>query len=172
MMPEGGVQDPVLDAQAVAAAMKPDHGHLFRGRNKFLGNVWQGISDRVFRHADPANTEAEGNAHHAGPQKTHFAYETNAYARNVFHDIGQMGVFESSGRWLTGFDDFRAALQQQQSLAAELGVVDVTATLRDPAAGDFRLNRQSAAVDRGAVVFVPWALYAVVAEWNFYCGTA
>ena len=138
------------------------------GRNKFLGNVWQGISDRVFRHADPANTEAEGNAHHAGPQQTHFAYETNAYARNVFHDIGQMGVFEASGRWLAGFDDFRTALEEQQSLVAELGVVDETATLRDPAAGDFRLTRESAAVDRGAVVFVPWALYAVVAEWNFY----
>ncbi len=138
------------------------------GRNKFLGNVWQSMSERVFRHADPAKTEADGNAHHAGPQKQHFAYETNAYANNIFHDIGQMGVFETSGRWLRNLDDFRDALRQQQSMVADLGVMDSTATLRDPARGDFRLNSESAAVDRGAVVFVPWALYGVVAEWNFY----
>ena len=70
------------------------------GRNKFLGNVWQSMSERVFRHADPAKTQADGNAAHAGPQKDHFAYETNAYAGNVFYDIGQLGVFETSGRWL------------------------------------------------------------------------
>jgi hypothetical protein len=58
------------------------------------------MSERVFRHADPAKTPADGNAAHAGPQKEHFAYETNAYAGNVFYDIAQMGVFEASGRWL------------------------------------------------------------------------
>lgn len=138
------------------------------GRNKFLGNVWQSMSDRVFRHADPARTEADGNAHHAGPQKQHFAYETNAYAKNIFHDIAQMGVFETSGRWLHTLEDFRDALREQRSMVSDLGVMDGTAPLRDPAGGDFRLNRDSAAVDSGAVVFVPWALYGVAAEWNFY----
>ena len=138
------------------------------GRNKYLGNVWQDISERVLRHADPAKTQADGNAADAGPQQDHFAYETNAYARNVFYDIAQAGVFEASGRWLPTLDDFRAALQKQGSLVAELGVLDQAATLRDPARGDFRLNRASAAVDHGAVAFVPWALHGVVAEWNFY----
>ncbi len=138
------------------------------GRNQYLGNVWQGISERVFRHADPARTEADGNAAHAGPQKADFAYETNAYARNVFHDVAQLGVFEASGRWLRGLDDFRAALQARGSLAAELGVMDEAPPLREPARGDFRLNPGSAAIDRGAVVFVPWALHGVVAEWHFY----
>ena len=138
------------------------------GRNQFLGNVWQGMSERVFRHADPAKTPADGNAAHAGPQKSHFAYETNAYAGNVFYDIGQMGVFEASGRWLPTFDEFRTALQEQRSLVSDLGVMDDVAPLRDPAQGDFRLNRQSAAVDQGVVAFVPWSLHGVAAEWNFY----
>ncbi|MCU0871857.1 MAG: LamG domain-containing protein [Pirellulaceae bacterium] len=138
------------------------------GRNKYVGNVWQGLSERVFRHADPAKTQADGNAAHAGPQKDHFAYETNAYAGNVFYDIAQLGVFETSGRWLQTLDDFRAALQKQGSLVAELGVMDRVAPLRGPARGDFRLNPASAAVDQGAVAFVPWALHGVVAEWNFY----
>lgn len=138
------------------------------GRNKFLGNVWQGFSERVFRHADPAKTEADGNAADAGRQKDQFAYETNAYARNVFYDVAQLGVFEASGRWLQSLEDFRAALQKRQSLVSELGVMDRTAPLRDPARGDFRLEPASAAIDSGAVAFVPWALHGVVAEWNFY----
>ena len=138
------------------------------GRNQYLGNVWQGMSERVFRHADPAKTQADGNAAHAGTQKEHFAYETNAYAGNVFYDIAELGVFETSGRWLQTLEDFRAALRQQRSLVAEVGVIDRAAPLRDPAQGDFRLNPASAAVDRGAAVFVPWALYGVAGEWNFY----
>jgi hypothetical protein len=46
--------------------------------------------------------------------------------------------------------------------------MDDVAPLRDPAQGDFRLNRQSAAVDQGVVAFVPWSLHGVAAEWNFY----
>ncbi len=138
------------------------------GRNKFLGNIWQSMSERVFRHADPAKTQADGNAAHAGPQKDHFAYETNAYAGNVFYDIAQLGVFETSGRWLPSLEDFRAALQKERSLVSDLGIMDKSAPLRDPARGDFRINAGSAAVDRGAVAFVPWSLYGVVGEWNFY----
>ncbi len=130
--------------------------------------MWQGISERVFRHADPAKTAPAGNAADAGPQEDHFAYETNAYARNVFYDAAQLGVFGASGRWLMTLDDFRTALRKQHSLAASLGQMDEAAMLADPAQGDFRLNRQSAAVDQGAVAFVPWALHGVVAEWNFY----
>lgn len=138
------------------------------GRNKYLGNVWQSISERVFRHADPAKTQADGNAAHAGPQKEHFAYETNAYWGNVFYDIAELGVFETSGRWLRSLEDFRAALEKQHGLVSDLGVMDGAAPLRDPARGDFRLNPASAAVDHGTVAFVPWALHGVVAEWNFY----
>ncbi len=137
------------------------------GRNKFLGNVWQSISDRVFRHADPARTQADGNAAHAGPQKEEFALPTNAYGKNVFYDIGQMGVFEPSGRWLETWQDFHAALEEQQVQVTDLGVMDVEPPLRNPAEGDFRLNPKSAAVDAGAVVFVPWALYGVAGEWHF-----
>ncbi|MCL4194382.1 MAG: hypothetical protein KJZ87_21785, partial [Thermoguttaceae bacterium] len=138
------------------------------GRNKYLGNVWQGMSERVFRHADPAKTPADGNAAHAGPQKEQFAYQTNAYAGNVFHDIAELGVFEASGRWLQTLGDFRTALEKQHSLASDLGAMDRVAPLRDPGRGDFRLHPESVALDKGAVAFVPWALYGVVAEWNFY----
>ena len=57
------------------------------GRNKYLGNIWDGIGQYVFRHDDPAKTKAEGNAKDAGPQKSSFALDSNAYGRNVFHDF-------------------------------------------------------------------------------------
>jgi len=138
------------------------------GRNKYLANVWDGIGKHVFRHADPAKTAAEGNAKDAGPQKSHFAIETDAYARNVFHDFAEMGVLEPSGRWLRTFDDFKSALEQNQSLLSELGTVSQSPLLRDPAKGDFRPASNSAVVGKGVKVFVPWSLAGVVGEWNFY----
>ena len=137
------------------------------GRNKYLGNIWQSIGKHVFRHADPAKTAADGNAKDAGPAKTHYALESNAYGRNVFHDIAEMGVLEPSGRWLLSFDDFKSALVKHKSLLSDLGTVSQIPPLRDPAKGDFRLANGSAAVDQGVKVFVPWALSGVVGEWNF-----
>ncbi|MFW6163494.1 MAG: hypothetical protein ACODAJ_12050, partial [Planctomycetota bacterium] len=161
------------------------------GRDKFLGNVWSGIGDWVFRHARPAKTPAAGNEAHAGPQKSHFAHETNAYAANVFHDIGdKFAVFEPSGRWHADLASFRTALEERQALASSVGVLSEEPVLRadvatsrrlveneDPstrqrlvatgAEHDFRLAAGSAAIDRGVKVFVPWALYAVVGEWHF-----
>ncbi len=138
------------------------------GRNKYLGNIWDSIGKHVFRHADPARTAAEGNAADAGPPESRFALESNAYGRNVFHDFAEMGVLEPSGRWLLTFDAFKAALEKNQSLLGELGTVSQTSPLRHPANGDFGLAENSAAVDKGVKVFVPWSLFGVVGEWNFY----
>ena len=138
------------------------------GRNKYLANIWDGVGKHVFRHADPAKTAAEGNAKDAGPQKSRFDLESNAYGRNVFYDIAEMGVLEPSGRWLKSFDDFKAALEKHHSMLDELGIVSQTSPLRDPAKGDFRPAAGSAAMDKGVKVFVPWALSGVVGEWNFY----
>jgi hypothetical protein len=138
------------------------------GRNKFLGNLWQGIGAWVFRHARPAKSRDAGNEAHAGPQKDAFALETNAYARNVFYDVSDMfAVFEPSGRWHEDLASFREALEAQDALASEVGVVAEAPPLRAAADHDFRPAEGSAAVDRGVRVFVPWGLKAVVGEWHF-----
>lgn len=138
------------------------------GRNKYLGNVWEGIGKHVFRHADPAKTAADGNAKDAGPQKSKFALDTNAYSRNFFNDVAEMGVLEPSGRWLTGFDDFKGALEKNKSLLSDLGEMSKAPLLKNPAKGDFTLAENSIAKGKGVKVFVPWALSGVVGEWNFY----
>lgn len=138
------------------------------GRNKFLSNVWDAIGHRVFRHSDPAKSMAEANAKDAGEQKSHFSYETNAYSQNIFHDVAKYGVFESSGRWLDSIDDFKNSLKKHQSLTADLGNEVPETPLMDPAKHDFRLKPNSPAIDKGSKVFVPWSLYAMVGEWNFY----
>ena len=138
------------------------------GRVKFLGNVWQSIGLRIFRDADPARTAQAGNEADAGPHRNEFAIETDAYARNVFHDVGEsFGVLEPSGRWLQTFAAFRDALKSYRPLAAEVGVMTERAPLRDAAAHDFRPSAGSAARGLGTKVFVPWSLYETVAEWHF-----
>ncbi len=139
------------------------------GRVKFLGNVIQGMGLSVFRDADPARARA-GNEADAGRRRSQFALETNAYARNVFYDIGLgegFGVLEPSGRWLMTLQAFREALESCKPLAATVGVMAQRPPLRDPAAGDFRPSAGSAARGLGAKVFVPWSLYETVGEWSF-----
>lgn len=139
------------------------------GRVKFLGNVWQSMGLRVFRDADPAKTEAAGNEADAGPRRDHYAIETDAYARNVFYDIGeQFAVFEPSGRWHRTLQAFQEALARYQPLADSVGVMAQEPPLRDAAAHDFRPSADSAARGLGARVFVPWSLYETVGEWHFY----
>ena len=140
------------------------------GRVKFLGNVFQSMGLSVFRDADPARGRA-GNEADAGAKRGEFALETNAYARNVFHDIGLgegFGVLEPSGRWLKTFESFRDTLQSYKPLAATVGVMAEQSPLRDPAAHDFRPSTNSAGRGLGAKVFVPWSLYETVGEWHFY----
>lgn len=136
------------------------------GRNKYLGNVFQDISVEVFRHTDSNNEDP--NAQDAGQQKTDFAYYTNAYARNVFHSLGKwVGSFHAQGGKYADLQSFAATLAKVKPLAASTGTMVEQAPLRDAANGDFRLNRGSPAIDNGVRVFVPWALYGTVAEWNF-----
>ncbi len=138
------------------------------GRDKFLANIWQSMGLRVFRDADPARTRAAGNEADAGARVSKFAIDTDAYARNVFYDIGEtFAVFEPSGRWLDTLQAFRTALERYKPLAASVGVMAKTPPLRDAAAHDFRPSADSAARGLGAKVFVPWGLYETVGEWNF-----
>lgn len=139
------------------------------GRNKFLGNIFQSMGASVFRDADPART-ASGNEADAGPRRNRFALDTDAYARNVFYDIGTsqgFGVLEPSGRWLMTLADFKNTLTSYKPLADEVGIMANRAPLRDAAHHDFRPSSDPAVRGRGAKVFVPWGLYETVAEWNF-----
>jgi hypothetical protein len=139
------------------------------GRNKFLGNVWDGIGDWVFWHTTPARSAAQGNERDAGTVRNHYALETNAFTGNVFWDItGKYGSFKPSGQWNETFEDSRKVLQETGAIASDLGVVAKASPLQDPEKRDFRLSNHSAAIDQGVKVFVPWGLYGTVGEWNFY----
>jgi hypothetical protein len=139
------------------------------GRDKFLGNIWDGLSSWVFRHADPARTAAAGNAADAGPRRGHYDIASDAYAQNVFHDLSNgFGVLEPSGRWLDNLGKFQDVLGKNNALAAAPGILTDKAPLQDAAAHDFRPAPDSPALNHGVKVFVPWSLYGEVAEWNFY----
>ncbi|NLF39646.1 hypothetical protein GX586_09390 [bacterium] len=136
------------------------------GRDKFMGNIFDDISQIVFRHSDAEGKDP--NARDAGTQAETFAYETDAYTSNVFYAItGKLGVFEAEDGDYPDLASFSAALLARKALAAGAGVTTTNAVLRDPARHDFRLASGSAAVDCGVKAFVPWSLYAMVGEWNF-----
>ncbi len=138
------------------------------GRNKYLANIWDSIGDWAFRHADPADGPGAENEPDAGAAAGVFALETNAYSGNVFYNVVRFGVFEPSGRWHEGFEEAREALSKSGAIEYDMGVVTQQSPLRDAEKHDFRAKPGGAAAGRGAKVFVPWALYRTVGEWNFY----
>ncbi len=139
------------------------------GRIKFLGNIWHSIGDWVFWHTKPAKTALDGNEADAGPQERHYALETNAYSHNIFYDIiGKYGSFEPSGRWHKTLDSLKNALEQKKAMKSDVGEDSDFSPLRNAENHDFRLSKNSEAIDKGVKVFVPWSLYAMVGEWNFY----
>jgi len=140
------------------------------GRDKFLGNVWQDIGRWVFWHHKPAGEPREANADHAARDERAIDFGTNAYARNVFHAVpqGSFAAYTPDGGWIADPEAFAKLLGETGAIAAGVGETDPAPVLADPAAGDFRPRPGSRAIDRGARVFVPWSLKAVVAEWNFY----
>ena len=139
------------------------------GRNKYLGNVWDGIGDWVFWHTKPAKTPEDGNERDAGKVESQYALQTNAFARNVFHDIsGKYAAFKPSGQWHETFEQARTALREAGAIADDLGIESAQPVLADPEHDDFSLLPDSAAIDQGVKAFVPWSTYANVAEWNFY----
>lgn len=58
-------------------------------------------------------------------------------------------------------------VQQSGVIVDQVGWLDGGTVVRDAAAGDVMPTATSAAIDRGARVFVPWALYGTVGEWHF-----
>ncbi len=136
------------------------------GRNKYMGNIWQGIGHMVFRHADPKGLPADPNAADAKGGGSDYHHESNVYASNVFYDVPKMfAVFESSGRWHGTLESFRRALALRGTIG-DPGELAAQPPLRDAANHDFRPT--AAARGKGVRVFVPWGLYATVAEWDFY----
>jgi len=136
------------------------------GRDKYLGNIFSDISEQVFRHTDAKNEDP--NARDAGEQKRTFDYATNAYAYNVLHEIDEaIGSFHALGGVHADLDAFIGDLKEVQPMADMVGKMATRSPLRDPAKGDFRPSRGSAAIDYGVQAFVPWGLHAVVGEWNF-----
>ena len=142
------------------------------GRNYYLGNIFQDISEYYFRHANPQFAEADLNrmdALQAGSDEEPYDYQTLAYANNIFHGQPRdFGVFEHTGVLYNSLESFSKALQNYNPKAASIGVQVDKKPMPNAANHDFRPGHTSPAIDHGVKYFVPWSLYGVVGEWHFY----
>ncbi len=137
------------------------------GRWLYLGNIYQDVSEYVFRHSNPKKKK-DPNAADAGEQGDQFNYESYGYKNNLFHKItGSYGLFESSGKEYDDLETMREAMAEKQLLASEIGTEVETSFLKDPENMDMRPTMMAPEGSGAAKVFVPWPLYAVVGEWHF-----
>ncbi len=132
------------------------------GRNAYLGNILDDISDVYFR---------QDNWNPRGRQPdSAFAYHTMAFARNIFSgpEPNYFGQLVFKGPEYRTLEDFRAALGRWHPIDASLGLRMESSPLVDPGARDFRPKPESPARGQGVRVFVPWGLSGVVGEWHFH----
>ncbi len=131
------------------------------GRNFFLGNIWQDISDTVLHHdawlpdkRDVINEPID--------------YTTMAYKQNVFSQIaGDFGTLEYGHETYPDLPSMSQALVKRKSFAPQIGTVSTIPVLRDAPGHDFR-PAADAKLPKRIKHFVPWALQRVVGEWHFY----
>ncbi|NOY83204.1 MAG: hypothetical protein GXP31_19595, partial [Kiritimatiellaeota bacterium] len=133
------------------------HKGMFQhNRCYYLGNLMLDIGNYFIRQETTRRTD----------------YSTLAYARNVFQGrpfrFGKIGRDDSPENMFATLSDWRKGLEKRGAMVAQTGVSVQSPQVHDAAAHDFRPRANSAAVDQGAKVFVPWSLYAVVGEWGFY----
>ncbi|MDP6045567.1 MAG: LamG domain-containing protein [Phycisphaerae bacterium] len=134
------------------------------GHHRWAGNLWSDISNQIYTHGKLKEDKSASS--------TAYPYATMAYGPDVFHKIKSYGHFENlipvkEGKHET-FASMQAAVKKNRTLNAALGISTNKSPMRDPAGRDMRLVRGSAAIDWGVRHFVPWGLYGVVGEWNFY----
>ncbi len=103
---------------------------------------------------------------------------TLAYASNVFwgdpQDFGYVGGAKQPGQRKgpvyegKTLEELRQRLEEQQCRDASLGWHVEENPLPAADKQDYRPRPGGPAADRGVKYFLPWSLYGVVGEWNFY----
>lgn len=132
-------------------------GMLQHNRSYYIGNLLLDIGHKFIQH-EPKTFVIEHN--------------NLAYAKNVFYGkpyrFGQLGSAREPENIYPTLNKWRETMEYKKVMNAETGVLVDAPQVIDAEAHDFRLRADSAAIDNGAKVFVPWGLYAVVGEWSFY----
>ncbi|MCJ8331167.1 MAG: LamG domain-containing protein, partial [Lentisphaeria bacterium] len=134
------------------------------GHHKFAGNLWSDISNQVFTHGKLKEDKSKSSKE--------YPHGSMAYGPNVFHKIRKYGHFENVGpenkKMKNDFSSMASAVKKNKTLNGSLGISTNKAPMRNPAKHDMRLVPGSAAINKGVKHFVPWGLYGMVGEWNFY----
>ncbi|MBN1675778.1 MAG: hypothetical protein JXR37_32340 [Kiritimatiellae bacterium] len=120
-------------------------------RGYYVGNLFL---DCGRRHIQQEPTEA-------GIERDSLGYAGNVFA-GAPPDFGQLGAH--SYKTLA---DWQQAMRQDKLIAWETGTLAAGEQVADARGHEFTPRPDATAVDRGARVFVPWALARVVGEWNF-----
>ena len=116
----------------------------------YIGNLMLDMTDQNFSHWRLAEADSIAYANNLSNNNTRNYY--NRWRGDVFQTI----------------DEFRDHIKSKGNLlSTQVGWVSDDPLVADPEKHDFRPVENSAAIDRGAKVFLPWSLYGNVGEWHF-----
>ena len=165
------VNDPIYNACAFNEAA----GFMNVVFNNTFYNCGVGLHKGMFQHNRCyylGNLMLDIGNYFIRQETTRMDCPTLAYARNLFEGnpfrFGKLGRSDVEENFFATLPDWRKGIEKRGVMVAETGVRVRSSQVRDAAAHDFQLRANSAALDRGAKVFVPWSLYGVVGEWGFY----
>ncbi len=125
------------------------HSSRFGSQQHYLGNLF--INCR------------SGSSHWTLDKAPEIAFANNLYAGTF------VNVYDRwKGETFVNPEDYRQFVASFANVInKQFGWASDDMPIVDPATHDFRLRDDSAAIDRGVKVFVPWSLYGTVGEWHF-----
>jgi len=149
-------------------------------RNDYLGNIFTNITQKFISVNHGGNPSLIGGDD-PGTSGIDGA-TTLAYGHNLFYgdaEAGTVATIKQGAKKNIDAGDFDVLIQQMKDYPLRFAQVGtkvfkqplskpLPATVNpDASQADFRPAAASGAIDNGIEYFVPWALYATVAEWHF-----
>jgi hypothetical protein len=134
----------------------------------FLGNVLEDMSLGGWYFSPPEPPKKSSGRHPDWIRRGMRSAGELAIAENLL--AGQpaaVGSLPGTAGAVSTLPAFQAGLARLRVADARVGQIVPAGAIPRYAEGDFRLAPGSAALGHGVKFFVPWGLYACVAEWNF-----
>lgn len=146
------IQNTVFNNTIYNCAVGIHKGGEHDNRNYYLNNLIINTYERYIRDTVTARSQLDS-----------VGYACNLFNGQIRPLFGQLQLVS-----LPTKAEFVNFLSQKKSICLDPGEEVFTQQVIDAPSLDFHLLDNSSAIDKAKKVFVPWGLYAVAGEWNFY----
>ena len=138
------------------------------GRNKYLGNIWDGHGQVRLPPRRPGQDQGGGKRQGRGAAEGPFCPRNQRLRPKRLPRLRRDGHPGTFGPLAADLRGLQGHVTEEQGLALRVGRSQQDLAASRPRQGRLPPGPGAAGIDKGVKVFVPWSLCGVVGEWNFY----